>query len=721
MMKKCFKSFWRFGKKKYTYAVNKNTTMIDKKTPIKVAGYLEKRSKMKVVCRWKKLWFVLEGRLLLYYKSQLEYLSLSPCRGTVNLGLAASVAPGKSNEIIVSTRSNTVSLRALNRSDHDIWLQALMDAMHLPNASHSICCSKPVRHFRYSTGGLEEQHIRTYGDYFTNHAHTLSGRLSPIIPRHSSDRRQNGAIDLKLEKLARRFNKIAASDNTIPENFKITSRDSLKNNLLRRSISVEDEINRYPENIYETVDSTRFQNRNPKRVIRSDSDCLLMRERLSHQPVFRSEQKIKSIFDSSYLNDRDLSISMLNKNRVDKGENRIEKLFKMKLESNGLVERKKDIKSDTDLTLRKSDDVRHTGSCNVVYRPIEHLPSNNSHEYCLCSDCIRNQDVLKQPIHIKPSKKPKRSNSILKHFMRNKNDVCSPLMKKNSVKRRSLSFLKKIWRKKEPKFEDDISFNTEENDMQEIHVSSCEMAGSCNYSAVEMCLEYEAPLPEPVPDYCHADQAPELPPRRGPTPWDEPSQSRISLEEEQPPALPIKKRKRKGNALDCLFQDGYDSGLRFLFNESEDNSQKELGEIMAQLADINAAPLKYTNDQDDEDPDYDIPRPHDSLLLDLPKTFCSPDKMQPTNFFSHFEDSLDLPQSRFEEFTMAPDSLECDPWSLSESESTSDNWTPQTQIRKAMTSSTYSSQETFFKDSLNLPNGGKNYLNIQNNYIQLHS
>lgn len=70
---------------------------------------------------------------------------------------------------------------------------------------------------------------------------------------------------------------------------------------------------------------------------------------------------------------------------------------------------------------------------------------------------------------------------------------------------------------------------------------------------------------------------------------------------------------------------------------------------------------------------------------------------------------------------MAPDSLECDPWSLSESESTSDNWTPLTQKRKAMTSSTYSSQETYFKDSLNLPNGGNNYLNIQNNYIQLHS
>ena len=55
---------------------------------------------------------------------------------------------------------------------------------------------------------------------------------------------------------------------------------------------------------------------------------------------------------------------------------------------------------------------------------------------------------------------------------------------------------------------------------------------------------------------------------------------------------------------------------------------------------------------------------------------------------------------------MAPDSLECDPWSLSESESTSENWTPQTQIRKTIISSTYgSNQETYFKDSLNLSHG----------------
>ncbi|XP_054276305.1 uncharacterized protein LOC128995342 [Macrosteles quadrilineatus] len=84
---------------------------LEKKPSIRIAGYLEKRGKMRLlVCRWKRWWFVLEGRLLLYYKSQLEYLNLSPCRGSLNLGLVSSVRPGKGLELSVVTRSQTVVL-----------------------------------------------------------------------------------------------------------------------------------------------------------------------------------------------------------------------------------------------------------------------------------------------------------------------------------------------------------------------------------------------------------------------------------------------------------------------------------------------------------------------------------------------------------------------------------------------------------------------------------
>ncbi len=42
---------------------------------------------------WKKFWFVLDGRLLTYYKSKADYESLSACCGCINLGIATSVRP----------------------------------------------------------------------------------------------------------------------------------------------------------------------------------------------------------------------------------------------------------------------------------------------------------------------------------------------------------------------------------------------------------------------------------------------------------------------------------------------------------------------------------------------------------------------------------------------------------------------------------------------------
>ncbi|KAJ4445611.1 hypothetical protein ANN_12293 [Periplaneta americana] len=61
---------------------------------VRMAGYLDKRGKMKLVSTWKRYWFVLKDQLLLYYKSQLECLNLSACRGSLNMGLASCVRPG---------------------------------------------------------------------------------------------------------------------------------------------------------------------------------------------------------------------------------------------------------------------------------------------------------------------------------------------------------------------------------------------------------------------------------------------------------------------------------------------------------------------------------------------------------------------------------------------------------------------------------------------------
>ncbi|XP_034251680.1 uncharacterized protein LOC117651619 [Thrips palmi] len=127
------------------------------KPTVKMEGYLEKKGKMRVVAMWKRYWFVLEGRLLLYYKSQQEYARLSPCRGSLNMGLASCVRPGAGPDhhvLEVVLRSHVVSLRAKERSSQEQWLKALLDSM--ATASTTTAPGKPAKeagkgplHFRY--------------------------------------------------------------------------------------------------------------------------------------------------------------------------------------------------------------------------------------------------------------------------------------------------------------------------------------------------------------------------------------------------------------------------------------------------------------------------------------------------------------------------------------------------------------------------------------------
>uniref|UniRef100_T1HQH5 PH domain-containing protein n=4 Tax=Rhodnius prolixus TaxID=13249 RepID=T1HQH5_RHOPR len=821
-MKMFKKSFWKIRKKRKSYAVTPKPTMISpngRKTPIKMAGYLEKKSKMRVVCRWKKLWFVLEGRLLLYYKSQLEYLSLSPCRGTVNMGLAASVIPGKSNEIIVSTRSHTVSLRALNRSDHDIWLQALMDAMCMPNSNHALCCAKPVHHFRYSTGGLDHLENKVEVGYkLSDHANTLSGQLSPlyvktsqnvaspsvilktksisgkenIIERDPADSHRRNTLqnsltrgivhdgkDYKVEKLAKKFSKIAVSDTSIPGKFKVTSNDNIKGNMLRRSLSVEEEVNRYSENIYESLkDVNKFESnviskqarKFVNRVNRSDSDCLMMisREKMNKSHThFRSEQRIKTSGCSPLPIYERFGETFYGKktNKPNNGD-AVEKLWnlKMKYNSNSRQNFEKEAKSDTDLSIRKHhspmDDSRNYGT---LYKTIG-LSKRNSESY----DFSNLQEIIKEktrgsiplPGAIRSSR-TSRSNSILRTLTRLKSSEksSSDLIKRNSMKKRSLSFLKKIWKRKEPKWEVD-SFSSELNNFQEMQGPSSDCDNLSDFSTNDLSTSYDLPQPEPPPDYDQVNgsddeicqQPPQLPPRfhhtRSASPCHDVPSNNKPVDPEPPPALPIKVRKlrkKNKNTLDFLFHENSDPGLRYLFQDEEyvqengKENNNELGEMLTKLNEINTAPLAsfhlYENGQNsfgvkenegEEDPDYDIPRPHVSLLSNLRKQSCVSDSIPATHFFSQFEDSLDVitPRHRFEEFTMAPDSLECDPWSLSnEPEAQIESWSLSCDLHERKSMSDNLHHESLYQDSLNPPINHRlnEYMHLQAGYIKLHS
>lgn len=99
---------------------------------VRISGPLEKRMRARWAvgsAAWRRYWFVLRGRLLVYYAhAQGE---LSPARGHINLGTARGVVPGRPHrhEIhVLHAAGHHVQLRADTRQDLEKWLAALLEA-----------------------------------------------------------------------------------------------------------------------------------------------------------------------------------------------------------------------------------------------------------------------------------------------------------------------------------------------------------------------------------------------------------------------------------------------------------------------------------------------------------------------------------------------------------------------------------------------------------------
>ncbi|KAM7296569.1 uncharacterized protein ISCGN_021727 [Ixodes scapularis] len=83
--------------------------------PPKMEGYLKKRSaKISLKWFWRKYWFVLDGKSLLYFKSQSDYNSLGTCKGLIDFGLVQAVRPThhskKTFAMEIITRSDIIHL-----------------------------------------------------------------------------------------------------------------------------------------------------------------------------------------------------------------------------------------------------------------------------------------------------------------------------------------------------------------------------------------------------------------------------------------------------------------------------------------------------------------------------------------------------------------------------------------------------------------------------------
>lgn len=108
--------------------------------PPKMEGYLRKRTaKLNLKWFWRKYWFVLDGRSLLYFKSQSNYNSLGTCKGLVDFGLVQAVRPSHGSKntytMEVITRSDVIHLAADDWQTRQVWVAALQAAIQVNEVS----------------------------------------------------------------------------------------------------------------------------------------------------------------------------------------------------------------------------------------------------------------------------------------------------------------------------------------------------------------------------------------------------------------------------------------------------------------------------------------------------------------------------------------------------------------------------------------------------------
>ncbi|KAL1438514.1 hypothetical protein MTO96_048119 [Rhipicephalus appendiculatus] len=108
--------------------------------PPKMEGYLRKRTaKLNLKWFWRKYWFVLDGRSLLYFKSQSNYNSLGTCKGLVDFGLVQAVRPSHGSKntyaMEVITRSDVIHLAADDCETRQVWVAALQAAIQISEVS----------------------------------------------------------------------------------------------------------------------------------------------------------------------------------------------------------------------------------------------------------------------------------------------------------------------------------------------------------------------------------------------------------------------------------------------------------------------------------------------------------------------------------------------------------------------------------------------------------
>ncbi|KZS11091.1 Uncharacterized protein APZ42_023801 [Daphnia magna] len=119
----------------------------------KFCGYLQHKGKKRLISMWRRWYCVLNGRLLLFYRSESDYLKLGKFHERLDLGLVYDVLPalGVENGIQISTHTGPHWLRTTDEKSYELWLEALQASIVLRRQGSTLRKSKTG-----SSGPLEK-------------------------------------------------------------------------------------------------------------------------------------------------------------------------------------------------------------------------------------------------------------------------------------------------------------------------------------------------------------------------------------------------------------------------------------------------------------------------------------------------------------------------------------------------------------------------------------
>ncbi|XP_018570295.1 putative leucine-rich repeat-containing protein DDB_G0290503 [Anoplophora glabripennis] len=476
----------------------------------KVSGYLEKKSKMKMMNSYKRYWFVLEGRLLLYYRSKDEYEAISPCKGSINLGPACNIktCPSTSGVYVfqIETRTSTTTLRADNREDQNRWMQGIMSALNQNKNA------KKLSHFRYSLDELSQQApnknalrrkntIPPQSDSSKNESDNDKGIIRRLqkIGAHSYGGSM-GAIN-QIESKSQK-----ASSSTETENLSsFKSSVSVENNqygMIKKNTNSENtEIRKGPrlnENIYERISGDSSISINSKEVnycIRDQTNINYNETSAINTKIMSCDTENNSRPTTFLLENETYGGIPLNSENND-SQNRIRQTSFI-LENNQYCDIEKIIKfpdSEVIYAEPKCSSATDHNKNNLTLNKIK--GEENAYSIIKLYDSEKNtvnsqyEDTKKCGDYLEAKYQSKKNTKLKKHKSKNQSKTIISENKKEFKLKKSSSFINRVWRKKKK--------HTEEL-YENIPDSPADKIGFTDDVAVQMLSELQNLLENKMP------------------------------------------------------------------------------------------------------------------------------------------------------------------------------------------------------------------------------